>query len=187
MRSSLCCLTLALLAPAAAVAQTPAPATTATAAPQAPRPTPPTRTAEDPGAPPFKRIPPGGHAPVNKNGNFIIGPDYPPPPELNGVEGVPQGKVQQFTISSADTRFYPGVARDVFGIVDPNNPKTLIVDTHAQAWERAITVYVPAQYQPGTRAPLIVVHDGPKMGAPDATLPHVLDNLIAQKRVPAMV
>jgi enterochelin esterase-like enzyme len=33
----------------------------------------------------------------------------------------------------------------------------------------------------------MVTHDGPKMGEPDMNLPHVLDNLIAAKRVPAMI
>jgi len=151
------------------------------------RPTPPTRAADGPGAPKFKRIESGGNAPVKGNGNFIIGPDYPAAPESKVVAGVPQGKVQQFEISSVDSRFYPGIARDVFGTVDPNNPKTLIVETHSAAWRRAITVYIPAQYQKGSEAPLIVTHDGPKMGSPDPTLPRILDNLIAQKRVPAMI
>jgi enterochelin esterase-like enzyme len=71
--------------------------------------------------------------------------------------------------------------------VDPSNPKTLIVETHAQPWQRAITVYIPAHYEQGRGAPFIVVHDGPKLGEPDMTLPHVLDNLIAQHRVPAMI
>jgi enterochelin esterase family protein len=75
----------------------------------------------------------------------------------------------------------------VFGTVDPNNPKALIVQTHDQPYTRTITVYVPTQYKKGKQAPFIVTHDGPKLGEPDLTLPHVLDNLIAQKRVPAMV
>ena len=49
------------------------------------RPTPPTRAPDGPGAPKFKRIPSGGNAPVNANGNFVIGPDYPAPPELTLV------------------------------------------------------------------------------------------------------
>ena len=32
-----------------------------------------------------------------------------------------------------------------------------------------------------------MTHDGPKFGEPDKTLPRILDNLIAQKRVPAMI
>ena len=124
---------------------------------------------------------------MDAKGDFLIGPDYLPAAELTGIEGVPRGKVQQFTMDSADSRFYPGIARKVFGTVDPNNPKTLIVETHPQPWQRAITVYIPAQYKRGRKAPLIVTHDGPKLGDPDLTLPRILDNLIAQKRVPAMI
>jgi enterochelin esterase-like enzyme len=90
-------------------------------------------------------------------------------------------------MDSKDSKFYPGIARDVFGTVDPNNPKTLIVDTHPQPYQRTITVYIPAQYKRHTKAPFIVTHDGPKLGEPDTTLPRILDNLIAQKRVPAML
>ncbi len=100
---------------------------------------------------------------------------------------MPQGNVQQFEIDSKETKlFNPGIARDVFGSVDPNNPKTLIVETHPIDYKRSITVYVPAQYAAGTAAPFIVTHDGPR-GKPDMTIPHILDNLIAQKRVPAMI
>ena len=125
--------------------------------------------------------------PPDQNGDFLIGPDYLPAPELSVVHDTPQGTVQQFTMQSTDSKYYPGIARDAFGTVDPSNPRTLIVETHAKPWQRAITVYIPAQYKKGTRAPLIVVHDGPKMGAPDIRLPHVLDNLIGQHRVPAMI
>src|SRR6185295_12834317 len=152
-----------------------------------PRPTPPTRAPDGEGAPKFTRVAPGGNAPVDQNGDYLIGPDYLPAVELNVVEGVPRGEVEQFTMTSADSRFYPGIARDVFGTVDPNNPKTLIVETHPQQWERAITVYIPAHYKRGKKSPLLVVHDGPKLGSAEITLPHVLDNLIAQKRVPAMI
>jgi enterochelin esterase family protein len=162
------------------------------------RPTPPTRPPDGPGAPHFVvagakpgntalRAAPGTNPPTDVDGDFLIGPDYLPAPELNVVEGVPQGKVQQFSMDSADSKFYPGIGRDVFGTVDPNNPKTLIVQTHPAPYKRTITVYVPAQYVPGTSAPFIVVHDGPAMGRVDMSLPHILDNLIAQRRVPAMI
>jgi len=175
----------------AAHAQTPpTPSTPATTPPvpaaAPPRPTPPTRPIDGPGAPKFTRIA-SGNAPVDADGDFVIGPQYAPAPELTVVEGVPVGKVTQFTMDSKDSKFYPGIARDVFGTVDPGNPKALIVDTHPQPYQRTITVYVPAQYKQGSRAPLIVTHDGPKLGEPDTTLPRILDNLIAQKRVPAMV
>lgn len=126
--------------------------------------------------------------PADTDGDFLIGPDYVPALELTVVEGVPQGKVQQFGMDSKDSKFFnPGIARDIFGTVDPNNPKTLIVQTHPIDYQRTITVYIPAQYVPGTAAPFIVTHDGPAMGRPDMSLPHVLDNLIAQHRVPAMI
>jgi len=188
MRKSVIAALLCLAAVGVSAQQSPPPATPAPApAVQPPRPTPPTRPPDAEGAPPFTRVASGGNAPVDANGDFLIGPDYPPPPEITVVEGVPQGKVEQFTITSADSKFYPGIARDVFGTVDPSNPKTLIVETRAQPWERAITVYIPAQYKRGKQAPLIVTHDGPRFGSPDQTLPRILDNLIAQKRVPAMV
>ncbi len=164
-----------------------APTTTAKAPP---RPTPPTRSPDAPGAPKFTRLDgkAGVNPPLDAVGNFVIGPDYIPAPELKVVAGVPQGKVQQFTMSSKDSKFYnPGIARDVFGTVDPKNPKTLIVETHPIDYQRTITVYIPAQNVPGTPAPFIVTHDGPQMGRPDVNLPHVLDNLIAQKRVPVQI
>jgi enterochelin esterase family protein len=172
--------------PAAPAASTPP----AAAAQKAPPRQYPVRSPDAPGAPKFIRLDgkPGVNPPVDAVGNFVIGPDYIPAPELKAVEGVPQGKVQQFTMSSKDSKFYnPGIARDVFGTVDPQNPKTLIVETRPIDYTRAITVYVPAQYVPGTPAPFIVTHDGPPMGRPDQNLPRVLDNLIAQKRVPAQV
>jgi len=126
--------------------------------------------------------------PVNADGDFLIGPDYVPAPELKVVAGVPQGTVQQFVMDSKDSKFYnPGIAREVFGTVDPHNPKTLIVQTHPIDFQRTITVYIPRQYVPGTAAPFIVTHDGPGLGHPDLSLPRVLDNLIAQRRVPAML
>lgn len=147
----------------------------------------PTRKFDAPGSPAFKLLKPGVNPPVDVDGNFVIGPEYLPAPELKAIEGVPQGKVQQFTMDSRDGKLLnPGIARKVFGKVDPKNPKTLIVETHQIDYKRQITVYIPSQYVPGTEAPFMVSHDGPK-GKPNMTLPRILDNLIAQKRVPTMV
>ena len=157
-----------------------------TAAPPA-RPTPPTRPANGAGAPHWTVMGAGMNAPADRNGVFEIGPDYRLPPEAAVVEGKPQGSVHQFTMDSKDSKLYPGIARDVFGTVDPNNPRALIVKTHAAPWQRAITVYIPAQYKHGAKAPLIVVNDGPGLGDTDILLRHVLDNLIAEHRVPAMI
>src|SRR6187401_1295946 len=150
---------------------------------------PPVRKFDDPGSPPFKVLKTGENPPLDVDGNYVIGPDYTAAPERKVVEGVPQGKVKQFTIDSKETKlFNPGIARKVFGKVDPKNPKTLIVETHPIDYRRAVTVYVPAQYKPGTEAPFMVVHDGPGPARePKSNLQTILDNLIAQKRIPPVV
>ena len=97
------------------------------------RPTPPTRAFDAPGAPTFIRLDgkPGANPPMNANGDYVVGPEYVAAPENNATEDVPKGRVEQFIMNSKDCeRFNPGIARDEFGTVDPNNPKTLIVDTH---------------------------------------------------------
>ena len=99
--------------------------------------------------------------------------------------GAPQGTVLQFTMHSADSKYYPGIAREpgTFGTPDPTNPAKLIVTTsHPAPYTRRVTVYVPQQYVPGTAAPFIVGADGP-----DGALFTALDNLIAEHKVPVMV
>jgi enterochelin esterase-like enzyme len=61
------------------------------------------------------------------------------------------------------------------------------VETHPAAYTRTITVYIPSQYVPGREAPFIVTHDGPRLDNPDLSLPHILDNLIVQHRLPVML
>ena len=88
-------------------------------------------------------------------------------------------------MSSADSKLYPGIARDpnTFGTPDPNDPAKLIVTTsHPAPYTRKVAVYVPKQYVPGTAAPFIIGADGP-----DRLLFTTLDNLIAAQRVPAMI
>jgi iron(III)-enterobactin esterase len=147
----------------------------------------PVRSYDDKGAPPFKVLKEGENPPLDADDNFVIGPKYVPAPERKNVEGIPEGKVEQFVIDSKETKlFNPGIARKEFGKVDPENPKTLIVETHTIDYKRKITVYIPAQYKPGTEAPFQVIHDGPG-GKPNAELLHIFDNLIAQKRIPPIV
>ena len=152
---------------------------------QTPRPTPPTRDPNTPGYVIAKELPDGTVPPPTADGNFIIGPTHNPSPEMTVQEGVPQGTIYNFTMSSADSKMYPGIAREpgTFGTADPNDPARLIVTTsHPAPYERKVAVYVPKQYVPGTLAPFIVGADGP-----DPLLFTALDNLIAQKRVPAMI
>ena len=159
-------------------AQTPPPAPPA-------RPTPPTRDPHTPGYVTAKELPDGANAPADADGNFIIGPTHNPAPEMGVQEGVPQGTIYNFTMNSSDSKLYSGIAREpgTFGTADPNDPAKLIVTTsHPAPYTRRVAVYVPKQYIPGSAAPFIVGADGP-----DPLLFAALDNLIAQKRVPAMI
>jgi iron(III)-enterobactin esterase len=145
------------------------------------------RSPEGPGAPKFVVIAqPGTNPPVDRDGNFVIGPPYQPPRELDVGGGVAQGRVEQFTMESTASKFYPGIARNAPGTVDPDNPRTLRLEVHPQSYQRAITVYIPAEARPGQELPFMVVHDGPRPGQQDQTLSRALDNLIAQKRIPVM-
>src|SRR6202790_5444835 len=139
----------------------------------------PVRSYDDKGAPPFKVLKEGENPPLDADANFVIGPKYVPAPERKKVDGVPEGKVEQFVIDSKETKlFNPGIARKEFGKVDPKNPKTLIVETHTIDYKRTITVYIPAQYKAGTEAPFMVVHDGPSPSDnPKSGLQTILDNL----------
>jgi iron(III)-enterobactin esterase len=149
------------------------------------RPTPPTRDPNTPGYVAARELPDGTLPSPDQDGNFIIGPTHNPAPEAAVQEGVPQGTVCSLTMNSADSKMYPGIARDAgtFGTPDPSDPAKLVVTTsHPAQYTRRVAVFVPAQYVAGTAAPFIVGADGP-----DQLLFTVLNNLIAQKRVPVMV
>jgi enterochelin esterase-like enzyme len=97
------------------------------------------------------------------DGDFKIGPTYVDAPELHIRPGVPAGAVHEFTMNSADSKIYPGVK---------------------SAYERKVAVYIPTQYVVGTDAPFIVAQDGMDYRK---TLPAILDNLIAERRLPVMI
>jgi enterochelin esterase family protein len=162
-----------------------APERAAQATPPTPRPTPPARDPRTAGYVSANQLPDGSVPPPDADGNFIIGPTHTPAFEMVVHEGVPRGAVHVFTMRSADSKIFPGIARDsgTFGIPSPTDPATLVVTTsHPAPYTRTVTVYVPAQYIPGTSAPFLVGADGP-----DQSLFTALDNLIAEKRVPAMI
>ena len=144
----------------------------------------PTRDPNTPGYVTAKDLPDGANAPANIDGNFILGPTHTAAPEMTAQEGVPQGSVYDFTMESADSKIYPGIAREAgtFARPDPADPTKLLVSSHPAPYTRRVAVYVPKQYVPGTAAPFIVGADGP-----DRALFTALDNLIAQHRVPVMI
>jgi enterochelin esterase-like enzyme len=149
------------------------------------RPPPPTRDPLTPGYVKATDLPDGQLPPSDADGNFIIGPTHNPAPEMTVKDDVPHGAIFNFTMNSADSKIYPGIAREAgtFGTADPNDPAKMIVTTsHPAPYTRRVAVYVPRQYVPGTAAPFIVGADGP-----DQMLFTALDNLIAQKKLPVMI
>jgi iron(III)-enterobactin esterase len=142
---------------------------------------PPVRTFDDPGAPPFEVLKESENPPLDANDHFVVGPKYVRAPERKKVDGVPEGNVMQFVIDSKETKlFNPGIARNKFGTVDPNNPKTLVVETHNIDYKRKITVYIPSQYKAGSESPFQVIHDGPG-GRPNAELLHIGQVVVAAR------
>jgi enterochelin esterase family protein len=119
--------------------------------------------------PPAPAAPGSNHATATASaspgadGDVIIGPTYTNAPELTVSPGTPTGTLTTFTMSSADSKIYPGI----------RGPYT-----------RNVTVYVPSQYVPGTAAPFIVAQDGKSW---TSRLPPILDSMIHDRRLPAMV
>jgi len=149
------------------------------------RPTPPTRDPHTSGYVAAKELPDGTNAPSDADGNFILGPTHNPAPEMLPKDAVQQGTIVEFTMNSADSKFFPGIAREpnTFGTADPADPAKLIVTTsHPAPYTRHVAVYIPKQYVPGTVEPFIVGADGP-----DRALFTALDGLIAEHRVPVMI
>lgn len=149
---------------------------------------PPTRDPHNPDYPSAIELPDGILPTVNALGNFIIGPTHTPAPETL-VQEVPKGQITTFTMTSQDSVVYsPGVVRD--GSLKSestfsNDPSNLIVSTsHPGTWTRSISVYAPRQSAETGGSPFMVVGDG---GWLDATIFTVLDNLIAQKKLPPMI
>jgi len=164
---------------ATAPPETPAPATAA-AQPAAARP--PQTPVRDPSAPGFVKateLPDGAIPPSTKDGNFIIGPTHNRAREFEVQENVPHGTLYQFTMSSADSKFYPGIARD---LPDLKDPAKVVSTSHPAPYTRHVAVYVPKQYVPGTAAPFLVGADGV-----DHAWPTVFDNMIAAHRLPVMI
>ncbi|MDB5439500.1 MAG: putative esterase [Caulobacteraceae bacterium] len=81
-----------------------------------------------------------------KNGDIVIGPDYKPDPATTDL-GAARGRTFHFTMKLADSKFYDGK--------DPTLDAKKPVQT-----ERVITVYVPAAYKNGAKAPVMVYFDG---------------------------
>lgn len=119
---------------------------------------------------------------------IVIGPDYPPAPEMTARPDVPAGRVHAFVMSSRDSAIYPGIRRLDNAVTRRRDAhgNRLAAEAHEQSepspYVRTVWVYVPAQVT--TPAPLLVAQDGYLYLN---RLPRVLDALIAEGRIPPMV
>src|SRR6266705_1092905 len=76
-------------------------------------------------------------------GNYKIGSEYKIDPDLTD-RGNPKGKSFEFTMRLADSKIFRG------------DDSTLEPEKKAVRKERKIFVYVPAAYEDGTQAPILV-------------------------------
>ena len=76
------------------------------------RPTPPTRDPHTSGYAEAKELPDSQIPPVDAEGNFIVGPTHDRPAESTAHEDVPQGTIFNLKMESADSKIYPGIARE---------------------------------------------------------------------------
>lgn len=112
------------------------------------------------------------------DGDFNVGPTYTTDPDVTDL-GKPKGKRFSFSMSSATSQIFKG------------DDATLTKPWRMQgqtSFNRNITVYVPALYQDGTEAPVLIIQDGP---GPIDTIARALDNLTTaddpMKKIPPFV
>ena len=107
-------------------------------------------------------------------GDFVVGPEYRLDPDLSD-QGNPKGKQFEFRMPLAESKIFPGT------------DSTLDSSKEVRK-ERKIFVYVPASYKDGTKAPVLVMHDGPSNLN---LVRNALDNLTiskdASRKLPAFI
>ena len=108
------------------------------------------------------------------DGDFEIGPNYTTQPALTD-RGAARGRSFQFSMPLSESAIFDGSD----ATLDRSKPVNAT---------RSISVYVPAEYEDGTPAPLLVIQDGP--GELDL-VKNALDNLTIAaepaQRIPAFV
>ena len=109
------------------------------------------------------------------DGDFIVGPDFRIDPDLTD-QGNPKGKQFEFLMPLADSKIFRG------------DDATLEPERRPVRKARKISVYVPAAYRDGDKAPILVTHDGPSRLN---LVRHALDNLTIStnpaRRLPAFI
>jgi enterochelin esterase family protein len=108
------------------------------------------------------------------NGDHVVGPDYAIDLDLTD-RGNPKGQQVEFSLPLAESKIFPGTD----ATLDPKKPVRK---------ERKITVYVPAAYKDGDKAPILVTLDGPSRLN---LVRNALDNLTVSKdpnrKLPAFI
>jgi enterochelin esterase-like enzyme len=99
------------------------------------------------------------------DGDRVNGPNFMRSPDLNARANVPKGTIIQFTMKSSESKIFPG-----------DTPLT-------GAYSRGVAVYIPKQYVAGTDVPIMISQDGNYRDR----LPTLLDNYIADKKLPVMI
>jgi iron(III)-enterobactin esterase len=102
------------------------------------------------------------------DGDYAQSPPYANAIELTPKTDIPKGKLYQITMESTDSKLFPGISKTTPGVVP---------------YRRKVSVYVPSQLPEGKPSPLILSQDS--MGI--NILPTILDNMIADHRLPAIV
>ena len=107
-------------------------------------------------------------------GDYTVGPDYVVDPDLTD-KGNAKGRSFEFTMRLANSNIFRGTDATL-------NPKKPVRK------ERKIYAYVPAAYKNGTKAPILVMHDGPSRLK---LVKNALDNLTISKnpkrKIPAFI
>ena len=108
------------------------------------------------------------------DGDITVGPDYTMSPDLTD-KGAPKGRSFMFQMDSRDSAIFKG-------------DDATLLPAQQHAFMRRIDVYVPAQYEDGTQAPILVIQDGPgQLGL----IKNALDNLTIEsdpaRKLPAFV
>lgn len=98
----------------------------------------------------------------DSNRDVEISRPYHDAPELTVAQGVSRGMVRDFVMRSQESRLYPGLNG---------------------AYKRKVWVYLPPGFASGRPMPFMVVQDA----SWHEILPKILDNLIHERKVPAMV
>ncbi len=109
------------------------------------------------------------------DGQVDVGPEYQMAPDLKD-KGNKKGRTFTFSMRLADSSIFPGTDSTLDPVKRPVNK------------ERSITVYVPAAYKDGEKAPLLVIHDGPgQIGLVSRALDNLTVSPDPQRKLPPFV